>query len=306
MDISREGLETYDLSGDNDHLPFFRTSARYVLLDEIQKTSTELSLLYCGWEACRPNHRFGPNERSSYVLHIIKSGQGTLTIGGKHYRLAKGDAFLISPKEHAWYEADENDPWTYMWVGFTGIKSKFYMETAGFLKDVPYVHLNQTDIIEKYITQMIETKELSYENELIRNANLMLVFAEFIKEYAHQSPKNTSYQPLPFYVKKAMEYIEANYQQAIKITEVADYVGINRSYLANIFQKAKGCSTQEYLMSIRMENATVLLKNTSQPINEISRKVGYMDQLAFSKIFKKYYGISPRKYRQTHQHQAGL
>ena len=96
-------------------------------------------------------------------------------------------------------------------------------------------------------------------------------------------------------------YIVENYSQKIKINELADYVGVNRSYLASSFKKATGYSPQEYLLSIRMERAKSLLETTDLPVNTISNSVGYSDQLAFSRMFKRYAGVSPTTYREEHK-----
>ena len=105
--------------------------------------------------------------------------------------------------------------------------------------------------------------------------------------------------PGTVYVKHAMEYIKHHYREKIKINELAEYIGINRSYLTNMFKKTIGCSPQEYLVEFRMEKAKNLLKNTDMPINAVAAAVGYQDQLAFSKIFKQNFTVSPKEYRKT-------
>jgi len=56
-------------------------------------------------------------------------------------------------------------------------------------------------------------------------------------------------------------------------------------------------SPQEYIFNYRMNQASILLKNTHLPVSEIANKVGYPDALNFSKAFKKSYGINPTNYR---------
>lgn len=95
-----------------------------------------------------------------------------------------------------------------------------------------------------------------------------------------------------------MDYIAYHYREKIKINELADYIGVNRSYLTSSFKKAIGCSPQEYLVNLRMEKAREMLRNTDMQINAIAAAVGYQDQLAFSKIFKQHFGASPKAYRE--------
>ncbi len=73
----------------------------------------------------------------------------------------------------------------------------------------------------------------------------------------------------------------------ITVQEVANHVGLSRSYLYKMFIKHLGESTQSYLINIRMYKSSLLLKETSLSIAEIANKVGYNDPLLFSKTFSK-------------------
>lgn len=95
-----------------------------------------------------------------------------------------------------------------------------------------------------------------------------------------------------------MEYIKHHYNESVKIGDLADFIGVNRSYLTSSFKKTTGCSPQEFLVNLRMDKAKSLLKKTDLSINAVAGAVGYTDQLAFSKVFKKHCGKSPRMYRE--------
>ena len=100
----------------------YTSSTRYKCLEDLQRDSAELCLSYCGWEQCEPGHRFGPNRRRAFVLHFVRKGRGILEINGSQYHVKQGEIFLIPPNVEAWYEADQNDPWLYSWIGFTGLR----------------------------------------------------------------------------------------------------------------------------------------------------------------------------------------
>jgi AraC-like DNA-binding protein len=99
----------------------------------------------------------------------------------------------------------------------------------------------------------------------------------------------------------AMGYISQNYDKNIRIHELASRLGVSRSYLSSCFRKSVGCSPQTFILNLRMERAGSLLRTTTLPVNIISAAVGYQDQLAFSKIFKQFYGVSPRDFRKSGQ-----
>lgn len=278
----------------------FTNAAKYKSLDDLRKESVELCLTYCGLEECDAGHRVGPNRRKCYVLHVITEGKGTYETKEKVYHLRKGDAFLIYPGEEAFYQADEENPWSYIWIGFAGMKAEECIIHSGFSTKNHVKKVANISQLYSLVNAMLEAHELTYANELKRNGLLSFFFAQLIEEYSKQvSEVQMKYSYTGSgYVKNAIAYIAENYTQKIKINELADYIGVNRSYLASSFKKATGYSPQEYLLNLRMEKAKSLLKQTDMPINAISNAVGYTDQLAFSRMFKQHSGLSPKAYRE--------
>lgn len=101
------------------------------------------------------------------------------------------------------------------------------------------------------------------------------------------------------YVKNAILYVQTNFSRNLTVKEMADYLGLNRSYLGVIFKEITGLTPQEFLIDFRIEKAKKLLADKSMSIGDVSRSVGYDDPLTFSKLFKKNVGISPNAYRKT-------
>ena len=102
-------------------------------------------------------------------------------------------------------------------------------------------------------------------------------------------------------VQKIMEYIEANYRENISLEELAAYVHMNRSYVSHLFKKETGDNLYNYLQQYRLEKAKELLEHTRDSIQEICWKVGIQDSGYFSKLFKKYAGMTPLEYRKSKQ-----
>ena len=80
---------------------------------------------------------------------------------------------------------------------------------------------------------------------------------------------------------------------------LAATVGLSPKYLSRVFAKARGVSMIEYLTDVRINNACGLLLGTNNLISDIAERVGYKDALYFTKVFKKYMGVSPTVYRAT-------
>lgn len=101
------------------------------------------------------------------------------------------------------------------------------------------------------------------------------------------------------YAFEAMKEIRQNYQKEISVTYMAEQIGISRTHLSHCFKLIYQKSIQDYITSYRMEKAQELLIHTQKKIKEIAFLVGYKDELYFSKVFARLYGMSPSKFRKT-------
>jgi len=97
--------------------------------------------------------------------------------------------------------------------------------------------------------------------------------------------------------KKAIRYIAKNYSKNITLNEVAEHVHLTPAYFSTQFKQATGSSFKEYVNMIRVEESKRLLLNTDYSIMDIALSTGFEDQSYFTKIFKKYTGLTPRQYR---------
>jgi YesN/AraC family two-component response regulator len=98
-------------------------------------------------------------------------------------------------------------------------------------------------------------------------------------------------------LKKAEYFILENFTRKISLNEIANASGFSTPYFSTIFKEEMGENFSSYLNRLRVEKASYLLVHTNHSLNNITRACGFEDQSWFSKIFKAYTGISPRKYR---------
>lgn len=98
-------------------------------------------------------------------------------------------------------------------------------------------------------------------------------------------------------IKRAFAYISQNYSHSLSLNDVAEHVHLNPAYFSSIFKESCGSSFKEYLNMVRIEESKRLLSNTDYAILDIAIATGFEDQSYFSKVFKKYTGITPKQYR---------
>lgn len=98
-------------------------------------------------------------------------------------------------------------------------------------------------------------------------------------------------------VTQALSYIQENYHRKISLAAVSDHIGLSSGYLCRIFKEETSVSINAYINSLRMTKAGELLKDKNSYIKEVAISVGFEDQLYFSRLFKRYYGMTPSEYR---------
>lgn len=247
----------------------------------------------CGWEKCEPKHSYGPAVRDHYLIHFVKSGKGRLYIDNKEFEINKNEGFLICPNDITYYEADEKEPWDYVWVGFNGIKAPNYIKQMGLGRYNPIIKSHKGEFIIQCMSEIFEATKIKRSREVKMLGYLYLLLSTLLEESEDVSSPDYKDE----YVAKAVEYIEMNYSREISIQKLADHLCLNRSYFSNLFKQTLNISPQNFLIQYRISRSCELMKQYNNlSIGDISRSVGYTDPLIFSKTFKKIKGFSPSEY----------
>ena len=119
------------------------------------------------------------------------------------------------------------------------------------------------------------------------------------RSYCNLVRKNSikNYSPT---IQKIVTHIELDLSSNLTLSNLAEAHNINASYLSSLFKKETGKNITEYINLKRIEMAKKLLRRTSLQIQTVAQYCGILDIRYFSKLFKKYCGISPTEYREKH------
>lgn len=235
-------------------------------------------------------HSWGPGVRDIYALHYVISGKGYLKTNNKIFTINAGESFIIYPKMEVYYYPDSQDPWEYIWIDFKGNEALRLLTLTNFSVNTPNGPAFPINL-EPYfhIIEDVESKPFLIERS---NARLRLLLSYYLEYY----PKENIILKTD-YVELAKEYIENNYWKAtLTVSNIVDFVKIERSYLFRLFKEATGKSVLQYLADYRIECACDLLGGSKLSIKSVAYSVGYQDQLYFSKVFKKITSMSPTEY----------
>lgn len=218
-----------------------------------------------------------------YDLTFIIKGTMTYFINGEKYVLSDNDAVFIKPGTLR--ERPENkSKVSYISYNFKapdGVSIDFppYMKnviTRDMLMLVnafPYTHLSS----------------LHHTNEKI--GSILNCILHEIGDILECGSNND-------YILKAIRYTDENINKPISLSDISEELGLSKEYFAYLFKKETGKTVTDYIAERKMQIAEEMLRYDSTPLKNIAEYLGYDNYGYFSRLFKKYYDISPVKFRE--------
>ena len=237
-----------------------------------------------------PNGLTQITQRDVYILHYVIGGKGVLL----DHEFDNNCGYVIVPNELEIIQGDSETPYETYWITFRGVTAKSLLRDCGIPRHNGVFtfdkNLRCAEILKETLFNITPANE--YEE-----AYLMLsAFYKIISLHMQDKSKNSTAADMAHAV---MEFINTNYYKQIKISDLAEMNNYTRNYLSTLFKKEYNISPQDYLLSLRIEKAKVLLSDKSNDfsINEIAFATGFNDPLYFSRIFHKKTGVSPTEFK---------
>ncbi|MEO1672234.1 MAG: AraC family transcriptional regulator [Cyanobacteria bacterium J06631_2] len=147
------------------------------------------------------------------------------------------------------------------------------------------------------IKQQLETNpgDCDFYVEHLKNALL----AHLIKKYCTITPvfKEYTWGLSPYKLKQAVEYINDNLEQQVKLKDVAKLIDISQYYFCRSFRTSMGVSPYQYVIQQRVAKAKELIKGSQLPLADIAYSCGFSSQSQMTQHFRKCVGVTPKVYR---------
>ncbi|WP_340003386.1 response regulator [Paenibacillus sp. FSL K6-0276] len=96
----------------------------------------------------------------------------------------------------------------------------------------------------------------------------------------------------------ALQYVKEHYYEDLTLEKIASVVFLNPVYFSQLFKQKTGQGYKEYVTSLRLEQAKLLLVNSKLKVAEIAERIGYQDMRHFTQMFRKRFLLTPTEYRQ--------
>lgn len=256
---------------------------------------SELCFNECGYEKCSKNH-FWEGKRNFYLFHYVLNGKGILSINGNDAQsICKGQCFFITPEDHAYYIADEQSPWEYIWIGFSGMSARGLMKRCGLVKQPVQDVKNEEQLLSLYKEIISNSRKGEYANLLVL-AVIYKFVVYLLDNYRMESDGEYTQTEQNF--RKIIKVFEANYKTEMDIDKIAKSIGYEKTYVYRLFKKYLGMPPKQYIAYLRLYDALQQIKfNSDERIDKIATEVGFNDYVSFYRAFKKFINMSPEEYR---------
>ncbi|MHB1483528.1 MAG: AraC family transcriptional regulator [Saccharofermentanales bacterium] len=274
---SAYSIPDYDDMGQNDNNRYMQiNSVGYYEFDEIYG----------------PTHRI--NGRNDYYLSYNHSGTMKILMQNKYHTIGPGKIFLYKPHEEQYYGQANKEPISNYWIHFTGYGVFEPLLVLDMSSSAIYDIGSSDEIVELFNKIIDEVADKKKGYEIFAASCLLQIFAIISRKMTILQENS----PLDHVVmiNTILRHIHENYSGGVSVEEMAKIACLSTSRFSCVFKQVTGKSPQQYLLDYRLDKAVELMQHTSLNIRQIAALTGYGDQLYFSRLFKKYRGVSPKNY----------
>jgi len=274
--------------------------------------------------------RFHRHRSDEFEVVFFLEGSGTFLIGTNQYPISKGKFFLNSGNIYHQIipNRKSSHPVTYYAILFRledndekfsvlldRLLESFGEQTTASL----LLRFQCEEIIEFFRSNdraLIKAAEYSFLSLLYKVYHDVIInkLPEFLDNheaegllppsfFAPPSPKimyNSSSVMAAIHIKKALAIMEKSVQRSIGMDEIARILSISPEYFTRIFKNEIKMGPLQYFLRLKIEGAAGLLISSNKLISEIASWFGFKNQFHFSRVFKRYTGISPLEYRKIY------
>lgn len=233
--------------------------------------------------------------RSDYHIFYVADGEAEIYENDVCHRLNKGDFVLYPPKVPQKYKRLRGT--RDFWIHFNGFQAAEILNDAGLSHGTN--RAAESEEIKTLFESLITEHSINGGKKTNTEKGVLLTILYTLGKLTSKTSTHRQNE----WIRNAVLYINEHYAESFSNTFLANMCNLSLGRFEHIFKTELGVSPGAYRQRLRIENAKSLLFSTTLSVFEISRLVGFTDQLYFSRIFKSKTGVSPVEYRHIHTKQ---
>ena len=234
---------------------------------------------------------YGEHVFEQCKFYFITEGECVIYIKDKRYDAKAGDWFFIpAGTVHSYYNI-KNKPFKKFWMHFDLYPD---VKIVDFLSLPVFVKYNRT--AKKAFASLVKSaKSDELADKLAVKGYIYNLLVEYIKL---ANPDGVSVQSrADERLDKVLRYINENLDKELSVEVLAEKYFAHPNHFIRAFKDKTGVTPYKYVLARRMETAKRLLESTDLTTFEIAEKIGVCDSAHLSRIFKSFYNMPPKVYR---------
>lgn len=250
------------------------------------------------------------HQHANFEISTVISGYGKYQTNNKCYDIAPGDVFVFSSYETHYIKeiGDMGLKMLNLHFSPTFILSKSFIGLSTANANFPFSHsksfnnriqsenANQISNELKEIYKELSEKPIEYK--LAVKTHLSNILLDLIRNKGYSNNENSLQKSSIKKLSGVIAYIDSNFTEQLKIEELSAMSGMTDNYFSTLFKKIYNVSPKEYIILKRLEFATnILVSEGDRKVLDVAVSSGFNNTANFNKLFKKYYGVTPKEYK---------
>ena len=219
------------------------------------------------------------------VFEYVLEGEGEILLGGVWRRAGAGDLYVLRQGEPHSYRANPKNPWKKIWINYIAEYISPFLDAYGIQSGIYRAETARIHFEKLFLYTTAENSSADAHLDIANHVHGIVQAIAGVQKNSC-SPKQD-----------IREALEAAVYEKLNLDELAVRLHMSKSNLIRIFKKHYGVTPYDYLISLKITTAKVLLKNTQMTVREISARLCFSDEHYFSSLFLSKTGLRPREYR---------
>lgn len=242
------------------------------------------------------NRPFGCPE---YILIYCINGKGKIECMDNSYNVSPNTFYIIKGHTPHIYYSDKKKPWSIYWLHFAGKNASYIHNRFMKLKNGEPISIPFQQNKSKEFDYIIDLFKMGFSEHVFEYAAMLLqsLLGSFIYySFRSDTKSGTRNDQL---VTNITNYLNERIFETIKIEELENKFNRSASTLFTHFKNKTGFSLMHFFNLLKIQKACEMIQLSDRPLKEIAYELDFQDPLYFSRVFKKYMGVSPRAYRKN-------
>lgn len=234
---------------------------------------------------------------------ILSEGELACTLDGERITLKKGQPILINRGvPHALVPLAFPIKFTYIQIDIDKLSNAFISEEEQMLwyfldaRHTQRYCVPEDDGLYVAVSLLIrEAKEKKPAYDIYMKAAVLSIVGYMMRNGLLSTGKETAELHK---IKNVLLFVEKNHANHLNLQDICAFMGVSKSYFCRLFREVSGMSFTEYLNLVRLRFVTRTLSDSDKAISDIAMDAGFTSLQYFNRCFKRYYGCTPRQYKQ--------